>query len=285
MNQEHTITLDGFLLTGTDEYGVRWSTAEVPGWHDAPPMRTDRKARSGQAGSHPAKGNPGERITSLSGMATAPDTATLERAGRRFAAVLADGWMGPLVVTSTFATLSADVAIEDAPTFRPISWHQARWAVTVAAPDQLLYGPPVFDTATLATATPGAGRVWPRVWPTDWGIPAGTTPGALVLPNDGLAAYWPRLRTDGRVLNPVITCVETGAWVRYRGDVLAGQWLDWDMASRRVLLQGQVDVRTRVSWSGDWLAVPPGGASLTWTADTADSSALLSAWGYEGAHA
>ena len=55
------------------------------------------------------------------------------------------------------------------------------------------------------------------------------------------------------------------------------------MANRRVLLQGQVSVREKVTSSGNWLAIPIGGASIVWTADTADPAALLSVWGYEKA--
>jgi len=77
--------------------------------------------------------------------------------------------------------------------------------------------------------------------------------------------------------------VETGAWVRYGGPVLTGQYLDFDMANRRVLLQGKVSVRPQVSSSGDWLAVPVGGGSVAWTDDGGDPAALLSVWGNEGA--
>lgn len=282
MSQFHTFTVDGFSLTGVDEYGVLWTTSIADGWHDAPPMRTSRSPKAQRAGTNPAKGVPDERVIRFGGLARGPSPVALEAAARRLAAVLASGGEGQLIGSSAYGVLSAQVSLDDdVSTFRPISSKVARWRLTVAAPDPLLYGPPVYRTATLSAATPGAGRVWPRVWPTDWGIAPGTTPGALSLPNAGTAAYWPRLRIDGPVLNPVVTCVETGAWVRYSGALVAGQWLDWDMANRRILLQGQVSVRRMVSAGGDWLAVPIGGATIPWTADTADPAALLSAWGYE----
>jgi len=154
----------------------------------------------------------------------------------------------------------------------------------VTAPDPLKYGPPTYGTATLSTATPGAGKIYPVAYPVDYGIPPGVTPGAASVANAGTAAYWPRLRILGPVTNPVVTLVESGAWVRYTGSLLAGQWLDLDMANRRVLLQGQVSVRQNVSSAGDWLSVPPGGGSVTWSADGADPAALLSVWGYEGSY-
>jgi len=71
--------------------------------------------------------------------------------------------------------------------------------------------------------------------------------------------------------------------MRYGAVLASGQWLDIDLANRRVLLQGQVSVRHNVTFYGDWLAVPPGGGSIVWTADVGDPAALLSAWTYEGA--
>jgi len=285
MTQAHTFVLDGFVLTGVDEYGVEWTVEESPGWHDGPPMRTARPQKAQQAGSWGATGHAGERIMTFRGKALAASTAAMEAAARRLAAVLASGGMGELVGSSDYGTLSASVTLEDAPQFDPLTDRIGAWQLTLAAPDPLLYGPPTYGSASLASSTPGAGRVWPREWPTDWGIAPGTTPGAVspAPANAGTAAYWPRLRIDGPVLNPVVTLMETGAWVRYNGELLAGQWLDWDMANRRVLLQGQVSVREKVTSSGNWLAIPVSGASITWTADTADPAALLSVWGYERA--
>jgi hypothetical protein len=285
MTQAHNFTLDGFLLTGTDAFGVTWTVKTADGWHAAPKIRSERLAKSQQAGSWPSTGHAAERLVTLQGNAFAPDLATLEGAASRLAAVLASGGMGDLVGVSDYGTLSMSVSIQDAPMFDPTTDRSALWQITVAAPDPLKYGPPTYGYATLSTSTPGAGRIWPRVWPTDWGIPAGVTPGAVAVPNAGTAAYWPRLRIDGPAVNPVVTLVESGAWVRLNGTVLAGQWVDINAPLiRNVLLQGQVSIRHwPVTYSGDWLAVPEGGGSVAWTDDGGDPAAKLSVWGYEGA--
>ena len=157
------------------------------------------------------------------------------------------------------------------------------YTATVTAPDPLKYGPPTFGSTDLSGATPGAGLVYPLAYPLDYGLPPGAVPGAVGVANVGTAAYWPRLRIDGPAPNPSVTLAETGDTVKYNGTLLAGQWLDIDCANRRVLLNGQVSVRHMVSDTGSWLAVPPGGGSVTWTADAADPSATLSVWSYEGA--
>jgi hypothetical protein len=104
------------------------------------------------------------------------------------------------------------------------------------------------------------------------------------LRNDGTATYWPALRIDGPVTNPVVTVNETGDWVRIGRDITSGQWLDIDCAERSVLLNGQLSLAADVTFSGHWLGIPKGGASMTFNADSADSSALLGIYGTEGAY-
>jgi hypothetical protein len=164
------------------------------------------------------------------------------------------------------------------------------YTITVIAPDPLLYGPQVFAQTSLASVAGGTGRVWPRVWPTDWGVPPGVTPGAITVANAGTASYFPRLRIDGPVKNPVVSLVETGDVVRFKGTIAAGQHLDINWGTpRRATLGGSdpnatpINMRHKVSYTGNWLAVPVGGGSISYTADDADPAALLSVWSYEGA--
>lgn len=157
-----------------------------------------------------------------------------------------------------------------------------RFEVIVVAPDPRKYGPAVFASTDLSGQA-GTGLVYPLAYPLDYGVPAGQTPGSIPVGNSGTAPYWPRLRIDGPVPNPVVTLNETGDWVRFNGTVKAGQWLDVDLASRRVLLNGQVSVRQFITSHGAWLQVPKGGGSISWEADAADPAARLSVWSYEGA--
>lgn len=159
------------------------------------------------------------------------------------------------------------------------------YVMTLVAPDPLLYGPEAFAQTTLAASAGGAGRVWPRVWPTNWGVAPGVTPGAVVVGNVGTASYFPRLRIDGPVTNPIVTLVETGDFVRFNGTIAAGQHLDinWGVPRRVTIGDNPVGMRHMVSYAGNWLAIPPGGGSISYSADDADPAAVLSVWSYEGA--
>lgn len=281
--QAHEFSYGDLRLTGIDGYGVLWTVEAAEGWHGGPPIRSARQAKAAQDGEWAYTPHYEGRVIRLQGKVFAPDLTALEAAARRLAAIPVTS---SLTGSSSLGSLSAAVMLEDAPQLDPIGDSKGVWQFTVAAADPLLYGAQTVAQTSLGAAASGTGRTWPRVWPTDYGVAAGVTPGAVSLMNDGTRAYWPTLRIDGPVPNPTVTLVETGASVRYGGTVPAGQHLDFDLANRRVTIgDNPVSVRTAVTSSGDWLAVPPGGGSITWTADAADPAAMLTVWGYEGAWA
>jgi len=277
-----TVTVGGFPLVGADSLGGFWRLMDLQGWHDGVSLRRNRQDRAQQDGAWASTGFRSGRPITLSGMARFGNAANAKFASRNFRAIVGNSHADMMVIDSggeVHATVELDGDLK-------VVWLNElmfNWTVLLYATDPLLYGAAVSGSASLSNVTAGAGRTWPRVWPTSYGITPGTTPGSIGLPNVGSAAYWPTLRVDGPVPNPTITCNQSGAWVRYNGTVLAGQWLTVDCANRRVLLNGQVSVRSRVTSSGDWLSIAPGGGSLSWAADAADPAAKLSVYGFQGA--
>jgi len=279
-NWPNVCTLGGVLLDVDDGTSFR-VVADLPGWDDAPAIRDGLTSKAQQDGAWDGTGFDDARVVNLSGLV---DEATPQAAYAvlyQLAALRPQSVHELVVVNAAIGSLSAMVRVTVGVKPVWIDDTAFEYTLTVTAPDPLKYGPPTFATATLSTSTPGAGLTYPRAYPLDYGIAPGVTPGAVSVANAGTASYWPRLRILGPVVNPVVTLVESGAWVRYAGSLLAGQWLDLDMANRRVLLQGQVSVRQSVSSAGDWLSVPPGGGSVTWGADGSGPAALLSVWAYE----
>jgi len=274
-----SVTVDGFQFVGLDAAGGLWRVTGMKGWYDGAQDRHNRLPKAQQDGAWPSTGHADDIPISVSGTARFNDPVAAKLAARQFRTVGGHG-TSEMVVIDAAGALTASVE-RDGKSVDWVNHFMFTWSLLLTATDPLFYGAPTYATATLSTSTPGAGRIWPRAWPTDWGIAPGVTPGAVAVPNAGTAAYWPRLRIDGPSPNPTVSMMETGAWVRYGGTLLAGQWLDFDMANRRVLLQGQVSVRQLVSSSGDWLAVPDGGGSVAWTDDGGDPAARLSVWGYE----
>lgn len=279
MGDVHGFSWAGFDLTGVDEFGTAWSVEKSAGWSDGVGLRVQREARSQQDGEWDTLPLRQAREVTLMGKAEAVSHLALEQSGRRFTGL---SLRGDMEGSSDEGALSGSGYMADAPKFEHVSDGLASWMLTVVIPDPLLYGPDTFGSAGLSGVS-GTGLAYPLTYPLDYGVPAGVTPGAVPVSNAGTAAYWPRLRIDGPVVNPVVTCNETGDWVRYNGTLAAGQYLDVDCANRRVLLNGFVSKAPLVTFSGRWLAVPPGGASLSWAADSADPTATLSVFAREGA--
>lgn len=283
--QPHTFAVGSFLLTGLDEFGCFWTVSEADGWFTGSDVRTSTTSRAQQNGSWRGKSLTDGRVFTIRGAVSAPDAASLEMAGRRLSALLAHGGFEDLVGMSDAGFFSSHVQRDARPQFTPLADTRASYQVTVGSEDPLLYGEPWIGSATPASVAAGTGRVWSRAWPRDWGVPAGVTPGAVSVPNVGTATYWPRLRLDGLCTNPVIRCLETGDWIRWNATVSSGQWIDIDCGARHVTFGANSDdVRYLADASGKWLAIPPGGATLTIEADSANADTVLTVQGYEGAY-
>ena len=274
------VSLDGLPLISDASLGGRWRVLSLDGWFSRT-YRRNRQAKAQQDGAWQSAGYAGDVPITIRGLARFSDAFTAKSAARQFVATAGRGIL-PLFVQDGLGGLTRYVEC-DSVNASPVNELMFEWSLVLDATDPLAYGAPTFAQTTLASTAAGVGRVWPRVWPRDWGVPPGVTPGAVTLANAGTAPYWPRLRVDGPSVNSLVTLVETGDWVRYGGELAAGQWLDIDCANRRVLLNGRVSVRQQVTSSGSWLAVPVGGGSVSWTDDGGNENASLSVWGYEGA--
>lgn len=275
------VTLGTFVADNEADTDSR-VTAKVTGWSDAPPVRSSITDRAQQDGGYDAAGLYGPRTVTLEGR-VAQATAAAAAAVADALTALAPRSLQTLTVTNaSTGARSAQVRIVVGAVLQWYNPQAFSYTLQVKAPDPLKYGA-AWSGSTPLSGVSGTGRVWPRVWPTGWGVPAGVTPGQIQVPNVGKAAYWPLLRIDGPVSNPTVVCNQTGDFVTVRRSVLAGQWLDFDLGARRVLLNGQISLRYVTTFGGNWLAVPAGGASYSWSADVSDVNARLTANGYQGA--
>jgi hypothetical protein len=278
-----TVTLDGFPLTGTTDRGGRIRVTSDMSWY-AKSLNRNRQPKAQQDGSWPSMGSSNSPVHTIAGIAVYTNAASAKADARQMLTLCGRGSTAELTVTDDLLIGTRFVELDDVAVV-PVRDTMLSFTFVVTAPDPLLYGPAVFGSTTLASSAGGTGRVWPRVWPTDWGVPPGVTPGAIVVANGGTASYFPRLRVNGPVTNPVITLVETGDVVRFNGFVAAGQHLDinWGVPRRVTIGDNPVSVRQKVTSIGNFLAVPVGGGNLSYSADDANPAATLDVWSYEGA--
>lgn len=265
-------------------------TTNLTGWYGNTNIKGAVTDRAQQDGGLDGSGLSGPRLISLTGR--------VEQSSRSAALAVADE-ISALTPHESYEFIVDEPATGPrSATVRLTGLGDLEWAspsgftysMQLTAPDMLKYGPAWFGTATLASTAAGAGRLWPRVWPRDWGVPAGVTPGAISVPNAGTAPYWTKIRIDGPVTNPVIRAQETGDSIRLiqpDGEdvtITSGQWFDLDTGQRHVTFGANAnDVRYLADVSGAWLAVPPGGVTLTFEADAGTSETTLTVFGYEGA--
>jgi hypothetical protein len=268
-----------------DSDGTDFRISRLSGWEGSASVRAAFEERSQQNGAWAATAYNGPRTVVMAG--------EVEQASRAEAMAILDqlnaipiGYPVPMVVDDpnvgvrqALVQRTSEVAEE---------WRSpVRFAYTVSltATDPLKYGPESFAQTNLASVVSGTGLTYSLAYPLDYGVLPGVTPGGITAPNAGTASYHPRLRIDGPVTNPLVSMVETGDFIRFDGVVAAGQHLDinWGVPRRVTLGDNPVSMRHKVSYSGNWLAVPVGGGSITFSADDADPAATLSVWSYEGA--
>lgn len=274
------VAIGGFVADNNDtDFRV---TAKVTGW-GTPPVRLTVDDRAQQDGGWDSTPLYSSRAVTIEGAVVQPSSAAAQTVADTLCALPLGSLLELVVVNDDVGTRSSWVRVEVGADPEWVTPTRFNYALQLRAPDPVKYGPIRFAATVLSSATPGAGLVFPLAYPLDYGVAPGTTPGVVSVPNVGTTSYFPRVRIDGPVTNPAVTLAETGDQVRFSGTVGAGQWLDIDTRQRRVLLNGLVSQRHKVSFTGAWLAVPRGGGSLSWTADTADPVASLSVWAYEGA--
>ena len=282
--QPHSFAVGGFTFTGYDEQGCLWTVSEIEGWWTGGETRNSVESRAQQNGSWRGRPTRDGRVITIRGQVAAPSLAVLEMAGRRLSALMADGSFDEFAGSSEAGIFTSWVQRDATPLFTPMTDVRATYQITFGSEDPRMYGASWLGTTSLASAAVGVGRVWDRAWPRDWGVPAGTTPGAVSVPNNGTAPYWPTLRIDGPVTNPVVRCQETGDSLEMNATIGAGQWFDLDCAERHFTFGANADdVRYLVDLSGYGLVIPPGGATLTLEADSGSPDTTLTVTGYEGA--
>ena len=279
------VSFDGYTLTGpTPDGGVARLVGSdgLEGWFSKS-LRRDRVGKSQQDGAWASVGNSDALTITLRGQVVYKD-ALSAATGRRNMLALGGRQESELTVDDALGS-GTRLVETDALSVSVVRDTMVQVAFAVTACDPLLYGPQVFAQTSLAATGAGTGLTYPLAYPLDYGVPAGVTPGAITVANAGTASYFPRLRIDGPVTNPVVTLVETGDVVRFKGAIAAGQHLDinWGTPRRVTLGDNAVNMRHKVSYTGNWLAVPVGGGSISYTADDANPAALLSVWSYEGA--
>jgi hypothetical protein len=159
--------------------------------------------------------------------------------------------------------------------------YQEGWgtaAVELFATDPLVYSD-TENTVTIPIAGPHGGRTYDRIY--DVTYSGSGSFGSSAITNNGSALAPVVIKIFGPVLNPTIRNVTTGQSLVFTVDLLAGDYLLIDYATRTVLLNGTAD-RYSYLTTPQWWGLVPGLNEIRYFADTTSLSTATvtyrSAW-------
>jgi hypothetical protein len=266
------VSLGGFVLGDTDEFGVRWTVSKFDGWGSpaSTVSFTNRARGHGSTSSDPFYGS---RFMTIEGLVQAPDLASLDAAFYRLSgAVTLDPF--PMLVAEAAGVKRVTAQRQGEVVTTYLSNTLGRYSILIAAKDPFKYG----DAVTSSTGLPSSsgGLTYPVTYPVTY--TGTTTSGVMTVNNMGNAPAPVYLRVDG--------VIPAGGWsVNHLGQEAtlsfasslalgAGEFVTVDMQRREVLAQGQ---STRNGWvtSRGWFQLDPGPNSISFTSVADGPTAML----------
>lgn len=240
--------LAGIVFNDYDEDGVFWGLDTLEGW-GSPGTDAGYEKKVGQHGSWRTNSNPTlvERSISIGGVVKAPTHELRVAAQHRLkAAVTLD--LSPFAVIDMSGEQLTCQAQRDGDVLISPNNLSFAWSAQLKAPDPLLYG----NSITMTTGLPqqSGGATWPRQWPVIWaGV---TSSGIIVIDNPGDVPSAVQARIDGPVTGPYVRHVNSGKELTLATDyaLVAGSWLDVDMALREILEGGTASRNSRITQRG-----------------------------------
>lgn len=143
--------------------------------------------------------------------------------------------------------------------------------VELVATDPLLYS----DTATtvsLGVQAASGGVTFPVTFPITF-VTGGGSSGVVTVVNIGNAPSPPTFRINGPVTNPTIRNETLDRALELELDIVAGDYVDIDVAARSVLLNGTANRYSSLT-SPQWWELAPGANAVRYSADVSASSVL-----------
>lgn len=267
------IEVDGLVLDGIDEFGVKWGVTDVDGLGStAPTLAIEQRSRASGGVAGDSFGTP--RAVTVQGWAKAPTPALLvDACDRLIAAVGRDERLVRFSEAGKVRWILARRSDEVRPVrVRPT---YATWSFQVASEDWRKFGAEQVQSTALPASS--GGLTIPFTIP--FAIASVLTSGVVTLENDGNEIGPTRIRIDGPAVGPVVTHVGSGRALKFASsqELLAGEWLDIDMEAHTVLANGQA---SRSSWitSRGWSQFEPGLNQWAFTAASFTPGALMTVY-------
>lgn len=260
-------------LAEADAFGVQWraSSEEFTGWDGSPGSSAESSQRPADHGAWSSTPYLQPRAIAVGGIVRAPNHGALHAAFRRLneavslvpttLRVAEDGGL----VRTALVRRSGQVMT------KPVTSKTGEWSISVVADDPLLYG----ETERSATAfLPNVSGGWSPPMTFPFHIGAVVTTNQVAIFNSGDQDARPVLQIHGPVVDPVVLCPDTGAEMRFRISLAAGDDLRVDCARGSVVLNNSV-TRRHTLLGSSFLAFPPGSSSVLYAGGSYDPASFL----------
>ncbi len=263
-------SIDGLILDGVDEFGVKWGISEIDGWGStSPTLEVVQKARGGGGWSGDSYGGP--RTVAISGWLKAPtELLAADAADRLIAAVGRDERILSMVEDGRARWVAARRSGRVLVTKRRPGY--STWSIQVSADDWRKFGAALQGSTGLPASS--GGLTVPFTVP--FTIASTLTAGRVVLENTGKEVGPVSIRIDGPATGPIVTHIGSGLSLVFASSLVmaAGDWLDIDMEKHSVMLNGQASRQGYVTSRG-WSQFEPGVNQWGFSASSFTSGALM----------
>jgi hypothetical protein len=275
-----SVTIGSWTSTGTDAYGVKWTTRGMTGFEDTAPARIAFPDRAGADGGVDQRGFKSSRVLTWQGIAVAPDRLTREAAKHRLRAAAGDLVNG---VDVTVHLQDGDYLVHGKQTggapwqIAPFGPNGFQYQAFLTCPDPLLYSAAQHSaSASLLNTTGLMGFNFPATFPLGFSG-GGVGAGQMVATNNGTEATWPLFTITGPGTHLLLSDQASGSYLEI-STLNTGEFVVLDPRNKAVLLMGYQSRRDLLESGSDWFTLPSGLDVVTFSAATFTSATVSMTW-------
>ena len=266
------VTIGGLNLSQHDlDNDVRWGIDDIEGWGGTTAPTLSPKQRARASGAHAGDSFSAGRSVAITGWMKSPAADLLSLMEDRLNSAVS---REPTLMTIVHKGRSrwAMVRRSGAVLWKEISPTFATWSIQVFSKDWRKFHAPLVGTTRLPSSS--GGLQIPYTVP--YSINAVVNAGQINLVNPGNESGPVLMRVDGPAAGPVITHVGSKQALVFSSSLVlaAGEWLDIDMETHKVLANGQASRNGYITSRG-WSAFEPGPNTWSLTAAAFDAATLL----------
>lgn len=276
----YQVTVGGLALYGdVDENGVAWGVpADVEGWDDSAGTTLQTTNRAWGAGTFSNTPFDTGKDYTVTGQFSYPDVAAYHAACGKLKQAVSAG-RHVLRVNDHGVDLQATVKRSGSITFKRKHPNWCLFSFQEHADSPYRYRADGLEIGSTGLPVTQGGMTFPYEFETDftdsrWVFAETVVSGSITIVNDGSAPSPPLIRIDGPVVNPSVEHVNTGRILSAAVTLGTGHWIEFDTATRQVLIDGsdprQADVTRR-----EWSDAQPGVNTWNFSADDGETSAKL----------